>query len=644
MATIDGMQDVLVGTAGHIDHGKTTLVKALTGIDADRLQEEKRRGITIDIGFASKLLGDYRIGFIDVPGHEKFVKNMLAGVGSIQFVLLVVAADESVMPQTVEHFRICQLLEIPSGLVVLTKTSQAEPDLIDVVKEEVAELVQGTFLDGAPMVAVDSLSGDGIPELEEALLARLRDLPRLDSRQQLFRMPIDRVFSRRGFGTVVTGTPLAGRVSKNDTLRAYPTNRRSKVRAAQVFGETVDIARAGQRTALNLSGVERGELERGLILAPSDTFESTHMLDVSLQVLEDAPSPVSHRDPIRFHHGSAEIMGRIYFFGEKEMAPGSSGLAQLRLDSPTLVCPLDHFVLRRYSPMTTIAGGVILDSRAVKHKRKSFPRVVRQLENLAQAWREQAPDLPIRLIDHWLTAAGSAGVTLRGLASRLGLQVAVISELVESSSDRYEIVSSEIVISKDQLMELERRVLTFLQGFHTRNPLQLGVSQEELKNRSMPHAGSTVTQHVVQRLLSARKIEVFDGLVKEVNRQVELSPQQAEVRLAILARFETETLAPPSLAELPKMIGQSKDATQEIYYYLIQCGELLRVSGEIVISRQQKEWMVASIHKAFQPGDSFEVLQFKELFGITRKFAIPFLEFLDRVRITRRVADQRVVL
>ena len=294
--------------------------------------------------------------------------------------------------------------------------------------------------------------------------------------------------------------------------------------------------------------------------------------------------------------------------------------------------------------MTTIAGGVVLDSRAVKHKKKSFPRVVRQLGNLAQAWREQTSDLRILLIDHWVTGAGAAGVTLRGLASRLGLQVAVISELVESGSDRYEIVSSEIVISKGQLTELEGGVLTLLQGFHTRHPLQLGISQEELKNRSMPHAGSTVTQHVLQRLLSANKIEVFDGLVKEANSQVELSPQQAEVRLAILARFETENLAPPSLSVLPEMIGHPKAATQEIYYYLIQCGELLRVSSDIVISRQQKQWMVARINKAFHPGDSFEVLQFKELFGITRKFAIPFLEFLDRERITRRVADQRVVL
>ncbi len=643
MTTIGGMQDVLVGTAGHIDHGKTTLVKALTGIDADRLQEEKRRGITIDIGFASKLLGDFRIGFIDVPGHEKFVKNMLAGVGSIQFVLLVVAADESVMPQTVEHFRICQLLGISSGLVVLTKTSQADPDLVDVVKEEVFELVQGTFLDGAPLIAVDSLSGDGISELEGALLVSLKDLPSLDSDRRLFRMPIDRVFSSRGFGTVVTGTPLAGRVGKNDTLRAYPTNRRSKVRSAQVFGETVDLAHAGQRTAINLSGVERGELERGLILAPPDIFEPTHMLDVSLQVLEDAPAPIRQRDPIRFHHGSAEIMGRIYLFGAKEMAPGSRGLAQLRLDTPTLVCSLDHFVLRRYSPMTTIAGGVVLDSRAVKHKKKSLPQVVQQLENLQQGWRERAADLPIRFIDHWITRAGAVGLTLRDLASRLGLRVGVVSQLVEGSG-KYEVVSRELVISTNQLVELEECVLKFLQGFHRDHPLQLGISQEELKNRSMPHAPSTVTQHVLHRLLSAHRIEVFDGLVKEVNRQVELSSQQAEVRLAILARFQTETLAPPSLTALIETVGHPEDATREIYYYLIQCGELLRVSGDIVISGRQKEWMVTNIYSSFQSGDSFEVQQFKELFGITRKFAIPFLEFLDRERITRRVVDQRVVL
>ena len=353
------MKNIIVGTAGHIDHGKTALVKALTGIDADRLEEEKRRGITIDIGFAHlQLASGVRLGFVDVPGHERFVKNMLAGVGGIDMVLFVVAADESIKPQTREHFDICRLLGIPKGIIALTKADLVDADILELARLEVEEFTAGSFLEGAPVVAVSSATGAGIPELRAALERAAASVPEKDAGGH-FRLPIDRVFSVKGFGTVATGTLLSGTLGKESEVEAYPLGRRLRVRGVQVYGENADRASAGQRTAVNLPDVQPGELARGMVLAGPGLFEAVRHIDCALELLPSA-KPLKHRAPVHFHAGTAEIEAEVRLLeGAGALQPGRRGWARIVLRDPALLLPGDRFIIRMFSPVTTIGGGEI---------------------------------------------------------------------------------------------------------------------------------------------------------------------------------------------------------------------------------------------------------------------------------------------
>ncbi len=354
------MPHIIVGTAGHIDHGKTALVKALTGIDADRLKEEKERGITIDIGFANLTLdAQTTIGFIDVPGHERFIKNMLAGVGGIDMVVLVIAADESVMPQTREHLDICSLLHIKQGLTVLTKIDNVEREMADLVEVEVREFLKGSFLERSPILRVSSLTGEGIPQLIEALRQAIGNVAPKDD-TELFRLPVDRCFTMKGFGTVVTGTLIAGQVHKEDAVEIFPSQRTTRVRGIQVHGRASNEARAGQRTALNLQGVEVAEIERGMVLTVPGVFKPTSMFDCNLELLRSAPAPIEMRKRVRFHIGTAELMGYVVLLGQERLNPGESALVQIRVEEPAFALPGDRFIIRQYSPMITIGGGQIL--------------------------------------------------------------------------------------------------------------------------------------------------------------------------------------------------------------------------------------------------------------------------------------------
>ncbi|RMG48984.1 MAG: selenocysteine-specific translation elongation factor, partial [Acidobacteria bacterium] len=354
------MKHIIVGTAGHIDHGKTELVKALTGIDADRLKEEKERGITIDIGFAFLTMGDTRFGFVDVPGHERFVKNMLAGVHGIDLVLLVVAADESIMPQTREHFDICRLLRVKSGLIAITKVDLVDEELLQLVEEEVRDFVRGSFLDGAPIIRVSARTGVGLEELKAALV-NLGE--RIQERQSnaVPRLPIDRVFTKRGFGTVVTGTLVSGTLREGESVEILPRQMGATIRGLQVHNKPVEVAHAGERTAVNLQGVGVEDLQRGDVLVPPRRFRPTSMLDARLELLPTAPQPIENRTRVRFHIGTAEIMARVILLDRESLRPGDAALVQFRLERPTFAVAGDRFIIRRYSPQTTVGGGVILD-------------------------------------------------------------------------------------------------------------------------------------------------------------------------------------------------------------------------------------------------------------------------------------------
>ncbi len=639
------MQDLIIGTAGHIDHGKTTLLKALTGIDTDRLEEEKRRGITIDLGFASLELGDFRIGFIDVPGHERFVKNMLAGIGGIEFVFLVVAADESVMPQTVEHFRICQLLEIPRGMIVLTKKSLLDPELLPIVESEVRGLVAGSFLEKAPIAAVDSVSGEGLEELKATLLSQLQQSsPRTGDAGHIFRMPIDRVFSKKGFGTVVTGTPYSGVLRRDAPIAVFPTGRSGKVRGIQIFGEAESEAKAGQRAALNLTGLEKSQLQRGMVLAPPGVLSPSHMLDAYLQVIAEAPAPLRPRSPIRFHQGSGEILGRVYPLSAPQLEAGEAGLVQLRLEQPAVACPLDHFILRRYSPMATIAGGILLDNSPSKHTRKSLPGHLPRLQRFVKALGDRSTIEKV-LLHGFIEAAGPEGTDLNLLRARTGLRRESISKILDRVEDVILVRQDPPrAVLESQLLLLEERILEFLGEFHDRNPLSSGVSQEELKTRFLARAGSAYFQFILGRLAEKGRIEVTSGTISLGGVHIELDAEQKKIEAAILGLWGAESIRPRNLGAIEDKVDGSSAEVRRICYYLLEEGKLVRIAGDMVLSERGIDHLIATLRSAIPKGQGFGVGEFKALFGITRKYAIPLLEYLDRRKVTRRVADRRIVV
>ncbi len=635
------MRDVIVGTAGHIDHGKTALVKALTGIDTDRLEEEKRRGITIDIGFAHMCLGDYRIGFIDVPGHEKFVKNMLAGIGGIDIAMLVVAATESVMPQTVEHFAICRLLEIPRGLVAITKRDLVDPDLIEVVREEIHDLVKGSFLENAPVVPVDSVSGSGLEELKTALLEVSRQPSAVTRQLSAFRMPIDRVFTIKGFGTVVTGTPSHGELQKDATIAVYPSGNTAKVRGIEIFNEPAAIATAGQRTALNLTGLEKQDLERGMVLAPPDTFEPSSTFDVMLRLLPGTGKPLRHRAPVRFHHGSAELVGRVYLLGQTEMAPGQETPAQLRLDTETVACPFDHFILRSYSPVTTIGGGIILDN--APPKKRNLSETLSALSALASASSAVSyPNLLLYLVNRKKTT----GADVWELTARTGLLAQTITSILKELTDVTLIPQDPpLAVNTAALDLLKTHLVDYVKNARAANPLSPGVPREELRTRFLAHSGPAYLQYLLDHLQDSKDVTLSGSNILLYGTQIGLTTDgQQAIREAIVAEIRKGGYQPPTLEELMTRLPYPKTELRSVYHFLLQRGELVKITSELVVLSDQITTLKNQLRSMFQPGQPFTVADFKDLLNISRKYAIPYLEYLDRERVTRRAGDKRILL
>jgi selenocysteine-specific elongation factor len=420
--------DVIVGTAGHIDHGKTALVKALTGVDADRLPEEKRRGITVDLGFAEMSVGDAHFGFIDVPGHERFVKNMLAGASGIDIVMLVIAADEGVMPQTREHFGICRLLGVNAGIVALTKSDLVDAETLELAKLDAAELVANSFLEGSPIIAVSSVTSDGLSDLRDALVAQARTSLRAEN-DRITLLPIDRSFSMKGFGTVVTGTLAAGDINEGDELELLPSAQKVRVRGLQTHGKTVKSVLAGQRAAVNLAGIDHSKITRGMVLAESNVIHPTQIIDARIEVLSDAAKPLRTRQRVRVHIGTSETLARIQVLNSSaEIPAGEKDFAQIRFETPVVAVPGERFIIRSYSPQTTIAGGVVIDVLAAKHRRRDFDKVRSYLRDLLTAVNDNASKVKL-LVD----AAGTAGLSFAELQSRTALKRNVLKSAIEEN-------------------------------------------------------------------------------------------------------------------------------------------------------------------------------------------------------------------
>ena len=631
------MKSIIVGTAGHIDHGKTALVKALTGIDADRLEEEKRRGITIDLGFAHTDLSSQngetlRLGFVDVPGHERFVRNMLAGVGGIDLVLLVIAADEAIKPQTREHFDILQLLGVKRGIAVLTKSDSVDAETLDVVRLEVDEFLRGTFLDKPDaIIAVSSLTGAGLDELKRAIVAAAAEVQPRDS-LALARLPIDRVFTMKGFGTVVTGTLMAGTIRREDELEVFPTGQRVRVRGAQVHGQTAEAAVAGQRTALNLAGASTEDLSRGMTLARPGTFEATRRADVELRLLPSAPRPLKSRARVHFHSYTMEMVVDVTLLGTKEIAPGEQGLARLKLPQSALLLPGDRFIIRQFSPVVTIGGGVVLDGAPIPR----MPRPLDFLETLTSGSAEAILRARIARRHH-------EGISMSRMVTETGWTKAVIEAQLAAAMRIGDVVAAGgQFLNLSALEALTARILGAALDFHKKNPLVSGISKEEL--RAQAGATPEVFEAVARMLAREKKLEMIGDLARLPGHGVVMKDEEAESKRKIEDAFASAGLKVPALSEVIAGLKVDKVRAQKIVTLLLRDKMLIKISDELVFHRSALEELRRKVAAYKVKSAKIDVAKFKELIEVTRKYAIPLLEYLDRERITRRVGDAREIL
>jgi selenocysteine-specific elongation factor len=627
---------VIMGTAGHIDHGKTTLIKALTGIDCDRLSEEKKRGITIELGFAFLDLGEGdRLGIVDVPGHEKFVKNMVAGAAGVDFVILVIAADEGIMPQTREHLEICQLLGVTTGLVALTKTDMVDAEWLEMVEDEVASYLEPTFLSGAPVIPVSAHTGAGLEELKDALRTLISEFsPK--RRSDLFRLPVDRVFTMKGHGTVVTGTMVSGSISVGEDVTLYPGGAGSKVRGLQSHGETVDTAQAGRRTAVNLAGLEVDDIRRGDVLARPGTLFPTNVWDIELTVLESSHLPLKHRKEIHFHHGAREVLARIHLLDRDELKPGETAICQARFTEPLAGVYNDRIVLRSFSPLRAFAGGRIVGP--VGHKVKRFSDRVERMKLLAD-------DRPEVVAATQLELAGPDGVDFaelltmtnlesKGLEKTLGVlggqQKAV---LFDKETRRY--AGGELVES------LADGLLVFLADFHRKDSMKPGVQRGELASswgRGLP---PKLFHHVLEKLLKKGDVVAEQEVIKLKDHKVSLASDQEKVREIIQAAYREGGTTPPNLKDVLASLGMDFKAASGVFRVLQDQGEIVRVSGDMYYQCAALDGIKQKVLAFFEEKEEMSAPDFKELTGLSRKYLIPVLEYFDKEKLTVRVGDVR---
>lgn len=618
------MRNVIAGTAGHIDHGKTALVRALTGIDTDRLEEEKRRGISIDIGFAHlDLAPDVRVGFVDVPGHERFVKNMLAGVSGIDLALLVIAADESIKPQTREHFDICRLLGLRKGLVAITKADLVDDDILDLVRMEVEEFVKGSFLEGAPVVVTSAETGAGLDELRARLAELARDVQAKDASRP-FRLPVDRAFSIRGFGTVLTGTLVAGSVAREDEVELHPGGRRLRVRGVQVHNEPAERAYAGQRTALNVAGIEASEVERGMVLAAPGLFRAVDRIDCRLDLLASA-KPLKQRTPVHFHIGTAEVEAEVRLLDAARLAPGGSGYVRAALRDPVLALPGDRFILRMFSPVMTIGGGVVLDTR---------PPRVDPAERLAVLERGSVAERVELLVRE-----APYGMGFAELIARTGLPAAELEPLAALRQPQ------TWFIDAGRLRTLSARVRETLGEFHRGNPLAPGMPKEALRAAVMPEPPKGAPYEAPAFVLDALlgNDVVADGeTVRLATHRVVLKQEEERAAEEIERVIYEAGLTAPAIADALARSGIGTARARAVLQMLLKKGTLVRVAEDLVVHRAAIDALVERLSAL--KGRRISVGEFKDFAGVSRKYAIPLLEYLDRSRVTRREGDLRVVL
>jgi selenocysteine-specific elongation factor len=633
------MKNVIIGTAGHIDHGKTEMVKALTNIDTDRLKEEKLRGISIELGFAFYTLpSGIKIGIVDVPGHEKFIKNMLAGVAGIDIVLLVIAADEGVMPQTREHMDILELLNIKKGIIVLSKTDLVDEEWLELIKEDIRESLSSTFLQDAPLIEISSRTKKGFDLLIQELEKSVTEVePKSNAGK--FRLPVDRVFTVKGFGTVITGTVWQGKVNTGEMVEILPWGKRAKIRNIQVHGFDVDEASAGQRTAIALQGIEKNEIDRGDTLCAPDFLEPGYLLDVRLNVLKTCKIKVKNRLRIRFYLGTQEAFGRLILLDKEELFAGEQGLLQIRLESPVIAHPGDRFVVRTYSPLLTIAGGTVLDAKPTKHKRfKDY--VINKLELHEKG-------TPKEIVENFILDSGSAGLDFGTLIQKSGREKDEMNSILSSlqSSGSIQIFTKNLYYHNKTIEEMTAELVNVLENYHKQFRLRSGISREELKNRITKIFPGSLYEELIIALDNQKKILISSDKIALSGFKISFTSAQQKLHSLIIEIYRKSRFSPPALEQLinEELNGQEPKEIQNMVAALVETGELEKITTDFYLTSEAVAEIKKRLIDYLSKKPEITVGEFKELTSISRKYAIPFLEYFDKKRITRRVGDKRIL-
>ncbi len=631
------MKQIIFGTAGHIDHGKTSLIKAATGINTDRLKEEKERGITIELGFASiDLPSGQHLGIVDVPGHEKFVKHMVAGAAGIDIVAMVIAADEGVMPQTQEHLEICTLLGIKHAFVVLTKIDMVDEEWLELVLDDIKSFIQGTFLEDSCIVSVSSTTGQGIDEFIRTLDKLCAQIPSRPP-SAFFRLPVDRVFTMHGFGTVITGSLISGNVRVGDSVMLYPSLINSKVRGIQVHNQSVDVAESGMRTAINMQGLEKAVIQRGDILASPNALKPNYMLDVALHYLGSSKKPLKNRAQIRFHSGTAEILGIVILLENDELAPGEDTVAQIRLEVPIATVKDDHFVLRSYSPVKTIGGGQVLNPIPSKHKRFK-PKIIENLKALCHRSPEE-------IIAYHVSRSGFQGVPIVDIKIMANLSDKRLRTAIQGLLSKKTLVQidkeNKIYIHGDSLELLKKQASAHLIAYHKTNPLKKGMPKEELKSKLPSYLHTKLFNLILNLLIKAETVMHEKDTVRMANHEVSLGMDQTVLRKNILEQYRSSRLMPPYFIALCKTLDAEIAQAKDVLLLLVNEGLLVKVKEELYFDVDAISDLKKRLVCFLETDGEITTPQFKEMTGASRKYVIPLIEYFDAQNVTLRVGDIR---
>jgi len=631
------MKTIILGTSGHIDHGKTALVKALTGVDTDRLKEEKQRGITIELGFASLTIdNDIQVGIVDVPGHERFVRHMVAGAAGMDIVCMIIAADEGVMPQTREHIDICQLLNVQEGMIVLTKMDLVDDELLELVLDDISDAVQGTFLENAPIVKCSSRTGEGISDV----LSTIRNFCRKVTPKNissLFRLPIDRVFTMKGFGSVVTGTQLSGKVSVGDTVMLYPTKKTAKVRGLQNHQNKIQSSHAGMRVAMNLQGIDRSDIDRGTVLSHPDSLQPSFMIDVHFQYLAINERPLEFRTKVRFHTGTSEMPAHVFLLDSENLMPGEDAYAQIRLEHPLCVMRGDHFVLRQYSPVQTIAGGIIIHPLAPKRKRFK-PEIVLDMKQLNKADE-------LTCISIHIKKSGYSGITFSRLMQCTNQDDTTLRNNIEILSNQQTILllSTEPVryIHHETVTWWEKLICDKLQKYHESFTHRTGMPRQELKSRISSTLPTAFFNILIEGLLKNKRINTQQEFVFLSSHRANLSQDMIQIKNGMYHVLIKSGLATPSLKELANQFNIEQHQVETLLTFLENEKKIIRISQNIAICQSIYEQLTKQLVDFLQKNGTITTKEFKALTQTSRKYSIPLIEYFDRKKITLRVGDVR---